>query len=148
MWTISKAKRFRELIELAMSVSPLTDAQASEMPTMFPKWEDELEAKRVFTAEDVEKRVRVQYGGSLYVVTLPHTVQADWTPDTAASLYLRVNYRAGYREIPEHITSVHPFHEGEEGIDADGVVWVSKYDNNVYTPVQYADNWYRKEAGE
>lgn len=144
MWTRTKAERIRALVEKAMAVSPLTDAEASEMPTMFPKWDD-LPAGYEFKKEDVAKRPRVWYGGKLYVVTGVHKVQADWTPDVAVSLYEYVPYRDGYREIPEHITAAHPFSKGEEGIDADGVIWVSKKDNNVYTPTQYADNWMKKE---
>ena len=143
MWTRTKAERIRALLERAVSVSPLTDAEASEMPTMFPAW-DKLPAGHEFTAEDVENRVRIERGGKLYVVTQPHKVQADWTPETAVSLYEYVPYRNGYREIGEYITAAHPFSKGEEGIDSDGIVWISLYDNNVYTPAQHAANWERK----
>ena len=145
-WTRERAHRVRELLEKAMVVSPLTDAEASEVPTMFPAWED-LPDGHEFTAKDVQDRVRVEYVGKLYVVTQPHKVQADWTPDVAVSLYEEVQYRGGYRVIGEYITAENPFSAGEEGIDAQDVVWVSKYDNNVYTPAQYEANWTRKETG-
>lgn len=141
MWTRAKAERWRALLE--KSTATLTDAEASEVPTMFSKWEDYPEGHK-FTAEDVQNRLRVYYGGKLWVVTQPHDKQAGWTPDVAVSLYEYVPYRDGYREIPEHITAVHPFRAGEEGIDADDVVWVSKVANNTYTPTQYPANWERK----
>jgi hypothetical protein len=145
-WTREKAFRYRALVEKAMASSSLTDAEASEVPTMFPAWEDLPEGYE-FKKEDVEKRPRVLYCDKLYAVTEQHKKQADWTPDVAVSLYEYVAYRDGYREIPEHITAVHPFRAGEEGIDVQDVVWVSKYDNNVYTPAQYEANWTRKETG-
>ena len=143
IWTRTRARRARELLEKAMAAAPLTDAEASEIPTLFPHWEDIPEGHE-YTQEDVEKRPRVYYGGSLYVIVQPHRRQADWPPD-AVSMYERVAYRGGIREIPEHITAEFPFREGEEGIDADGAVWVSLCDNNVYTPAQYAQNWRRKD---
>jgi hypothetical protein len=33
------------------------------------------------------------------------------------------------------------FSKGEKGIDADGVIWVSLYNDNVYTPTQFKSNW-------
>lgn len=33
----------------------------------------------------------MQYGGLLYKVTTAHTSQADWTPDTAATLFTRID---------------------------------------------------------
>ena len=144
-WTKERAYRVRALLEKAMAVSPLTDAEASEVPTMFPAWDKLLSEGRTFTADDVANRLRVQYGGKLYLVIQPHKVQADWTPEAAPSLYTEVKYRLGYRVIGEYITAEAAFSAGECGIDADGVVWESLVDNNVYTPVQYPGNWTRKE---
>ena len=145
MWTRTEANRYRALIERAMSVSPLTDAEASEVPTMFPAWEN-IPAGREFKAEDIEKKPRLSYAGKLYLVTGVHKVQADWTPDTAHSLYTEIKYRKGHRVIEDHITTEERFSAGETGIDAEDVVWVSKVDNNVYTPTQYPDNWERRET--
>lgn len=141
MWTRAKAERWHEL--LGKSTTQLTDAEASEVPTMFDRWEDYPEGYE-FKKEDVANRLRVYYSGKLWAVTQPHKKQADWTPDVAVSLYEHVPYRNGYREIPEYITAAHPFRKDEEGIDADDVVWISKVDNNVYTPTQYPANWERK----
>lgn len=141
----ARAERIRELLEKATIASPLTDAEASEEPTLFPAWDKFLEEGRTFTQEYVQKRPRVEYNGKLYFVIGAHTVQANWTPDTAVSLYTEIKYRKGHRVIEEYITAEEKFRKGETGIDADDVVWISKVDNNVYTPVQYPNNWERKE---
>ena len=39
------------------------------------------------------------------------------------------------------ITVAKKFSKGEKGIDADGVIWVSLYNDNVYTPTQFRSNW-------
>ena len=140
-----RAERIRELLEKATIASPLTDAEASEEPTLFPSWEKMLEEGRVFSKEDVQKRPRIEYKGKLYFVIGVHTVQDNWTPDTATSLYTEIKYRKGHRVIEEYITAEEKFHKGETGIDDEDVVWVSKVDNNVYTPKQYPNNWERKE---
>ena len=96
----------------------------------------------------MQKRFRFTYGGKLYVVTQAHTMQSDWTPETAVSLYEEVQYKNGIRLIPENITAENPFSAGERGMDADGVIWVSNCDNNVYTPAQYERNWTREDSQE
>lgn len=144
-FTRTRAERIRALLEKAMATSPLTDAEASEEPTLFPAWENLLADGHTFTQEDVQNRPRLEYNGKLYFVIGAHTVQADWTPDTATSLYTEIKYRKGHRVIGEYITAEEKFKRGETGIDADDVVWVSKVDNNVYTPKQYFSNWERME---
>lgn len=141
----ARAERIRELLEKATIASPLTDAEASEEPTLFPSWEKMLADGHVFTQEEVDKRPRIEHKGKLYFVIGVHTVQENWTPDTAVSLYTEIKYRKGHRVIEEYITAEEKFRKGETGIDADDVVWISKVDNNVYTPVQYPSNWERKE---
>ena len=138
-----RAERIRELLEKATIASPLTDAEASEEPTLFPAWEKMLGHE--FTQEEVAKRPRIEYKGKLYFVIGVHTVQENWTPDTAVSLYTEVKYRKGHRVIEEYITAEEKFRKGETGIDDEDVVWISKVDNNVYTPKQYPDYWERKE---
>ena len=140
-WTKEKAQRIRSILETAMAQSGLSDEEASRWTALFPAWETLLQKKTVFGTAEVEQRFRLRYNGALYVVTQPHAMQADWTPDTAASLYERVLYRRGIRVIPETITAAHPFSAGEKGIDEGGTVWISRVPDNVYTPAQYPDSW-------
>ena len=62
-------------------------------------------------------------------------------PDHAPSLWADIDYRDGYRIIPETITVTTAFSKGEKGWWTDGKLYESKVDSNVYTPAQYADNW-------
>ncbi len=64
-------------------VDDLDDEQAIEVPALFPAWAD-------FIGKQVEVDKRMFYGGRLWRVLQAHTVQAEWTPDVAASLFTEV----------------------------------------------------------
>ena len=66
--------------------------------------------------------------------------RAENDPDHAPTLWAALEYRDGYRIIPETITVTTAFSEGEYGWWGD-VLYRSKVNSNVYTPAQYADNW-------
>ena len=65
-------------------------------------------------------------------------------PDNAPNLWADLPYRDGYRIIPDIIPVTADFSAGELGWWGD-VLYRSKVDANVYTPVQYPENW---EAAE
>lgn len=142
--TEARARAIRALIEKASA--SLSDKDASCAAELFPAWQSLLDEGHTFTQEEVNTRPRLRYGDKLYVVTQPHTMQQGWTPDNAPSLYEEIGYRDGIRLIPAYITAANPFSKGERGMDGDGVIWISKVDNNVYTPTQYAQNWERESA--
>ena len=68
---------------LQTQVDDLPDEQAMDVPALFPAWADLI-------GQQVEADKRLFYGGRLWKVLQAHTVQADWTPDVAASLYTEV----------------------------------------------------------
>lgn len=61
-------------------------------------------------------------------------------PDNAPVLWEDIEYRNGFRVIPEVITVGKAFAEGEVGYWGD-VLYRSKVNANVYTPDQYSVNW-------
>ena len=60
--------------------------------------------------------------------------------DNAATLWEDIQYRLGYRVIPETITVGLAFAKNELGWWGD-ILYRSKVDSNVYTPEQYPPNW-------
>lgn len=95
-----------------------------------------------YDGELVEAGTRINHNGMLFkaAVDLWNTVENN--PDNAPDLWERILYHDGIRIIPETITVTSAFAEGEKGYwEADGNVYISKVNNNVYTPEQYADNW-------
>lgn len=78
------------ILQLAQALSlvksqaqELPDEQAAEVPALFPTWESLI-------GEHVEAGKRLFYDGRLWKVLQAHTIQAEWTPDVAASLFTEV----------------------------------------------------------
>lgn len=78
------------ILQLAQALSlvksqaqELPDEQAVKVPALFPTWESLI-------GEAVEAGKRLFYAGRLWKVIQAHTIQAEWTPDVAASLFTEV----------------------------------------------------------
>ena len=127
----SKAIALRRAI-LAGSVS-LSDAIASTAPELFPRLKED--------GSLVEAGTRICHGGKVLVAAADLWDTAENSPDKAPTLYEELEYIDGIRKIPDVITVAKKFSKGEKGIDADGVIWVSLYNDNVYTPTQFKSNW-------
>lgn len=118
------ARSFRPFIErLAKDVD---DTEALEHPEAFPIW-------KIDTAYVKDERVR--YKELLYKVLQNHTSQADWTPDIAVSLYVKISEE----EYPEW---VQPQGSHDAYMIGDKVShlekhWISTVDNNVWEPSVY-----------
>ena len=137
MTLIELARKLRPLIEKA--ALSLSDADASVAPTLFPRLKGD--------GSLVSHGTRICWqnaDGSLCIkraaVDLWDT--AENTPGAAPTLWEDVAYHDGIRIIPETITSTLAFSEGELGYwPADGKIYRSKQNGNVWTPEQYADAW-------
>ena len=80
MITRELARKFRKFIE-QMSENA-TDEEALDNILAFPKWE---------VGKEYVKDERIRYENVLYKVLQSHTSQADWTPNIAVSLYVKVS---------------------------------------------------------
>lgn len=128
MITKAKAYQLRHMIEKA-SIS-LSDDDAFSVPELFPSW-------AVDTAYKMDDRIR--YNGKLYKVLQDHTSQADWTPDTAVSLYVEVA-EPGTIPVWKQPTGAHDAYMTGDKVhypDAEGAVYVSTIDYNTYAPTVY-----------
>lgn len=82
----------------------------------------------------------VSYDGSNVVtLTLPEG-STENNPDNAPTLWEDINYKEGYRIIPDTITVGTAFALNEYGW-WNGTLYKSLLDTNVYTPEQYAAGW-------
>ncbi len=73
-----------QAVSLAKSqAQELPDEQAAEVPALFPAWADLI-------GQQVEAGKRLFYAGRLWKVLQTHTIQENWTPDVAASLFTEV----------------------------------------------------------
>ena len=79
----------------------------------------------------------MRYDGVLYKCLQDHTVQVDWTPTAASSLWAKVLI-PDPDIIPEweQPDSTNPYMAGDKVI-LDGIIYVSLIDNNVWKPTDY-----------
>ena len=121
MITRELALKFRRFIE-QMSVNA-TDEEALDNILAYPKWE---------VGKAYEKDFRLRYEDTLYKVLQNHTSQADWTPDKAVSLYVKVSIE----EFPEWVQpqGSHDAYMKGDKVSHNDRHWISLIDANVYEP--------------
>lgn len=115
----------------------LTDAEASTVIPLYPALKGE--------GELVQAGTRINWYGQLKRAAVDLWDTAENNPDNAPTLWEDINYRDGYRVIPEVITAGLAFSKGEIGW-WDGVLYQSLIDANVYTPDAYPAGWEVYEA--
>ena len=128
------------LVELALKLRPiieqasasLDNKTASTAPTLFPRLKQDGSLVRSGT--------RINWNGELKraSVDLWDTLEND--PDHAPTLWEDIDYKDGYRIIPETITAGTAFALDECGW-WNGVLYRSKLAANTYTPDQYPRGW-------
>ena len=117
------------------------DTQAEkilEIPSAFPKYAvgKAYKVKEIF-----------QYGENavgdpqLYQVLQEHTSSAEWTPDTAASLYKKIGVtEEGFPEWVQPLGASDAYNTGDI-VSYNGVLYESTIDGNVWDPVSYPAGW-------
>ena len=88
----------------------------------------------------VEHGTRINWNGTLKRAAVDLWDTAENNPDNAPALWEDILYRLGHRIIPDVITVGLAFSKGETGWWGD-TLYVSKVDNNVWTPAEYMTNW-------
>ena len=103
----------------------LTDAEALNTPLLFPRWAVGVE----YQTDD-----RLCYEGDLYKVLQNHTSQANWTPDVAVSLYVKIDDPS--IEWPEwhQPAGAHDAYMAGDKVSHNDKHWISDVDNNVWEP--------------
>ena len=126
----SKAVSLRTAIETA-AVS-LDDRAASTAAALFPR----------LTGDGalIPAGTRINWRGTVKRAAADLWDTAENAPDRAADLWEDIEYRDGYRIIPDVITAAGAFALGECGWRGD-MLWRSKLAANVYTPEQYPAGW-------
>lgn len=126
--TRAKAYALRALIERA--AASLSDTDALEAVELFPVWAADT---------SYEQGQRIRYGDKLYRCVQAHTAQIGWEPDKTPALWTEV---AKPGEIPvwRQPTGAQDAYNAGDKVhypDADGPVYVSTVDNNVWAPDVY-----------
>lgn len=130
--TREKAYALRALIEQA--AASLSDEDALGGVELFPAWTAGETTGINYSVND-----RVRYDGRLWKCVQAHTSQIGWEPDRTPALWTEV---AEPGEIPvwRQPTGAQDAYSRGDRVhypDADGAVYVSTVDNNVWEPTVY-----------
>lgn len=128
--TRAEAIKLRAIVEIASA--SLDDKTASEAAMLFPSYKGD--------AELVKAGTRINHRGAIKKAAVDLWGTPENNPDNAPTLWEDIQYREGYRIIPEVITVTTAFAKDECGWWGDAL-YKSLIDGNVYTPEQYASGW-------
>jgi hypothetical protein len=128
--TRKEALKLRAIIEQA--IVSLDDKTASEGAILFPKL--------MQTNELISAGTRINWNGTLKRASVDLWDTEANNPNNAPNLWEDIEYKEGYRIIPETITVGTAFTKDEYGW-WNGVLYKSLLDANVYTPDQYPNGW-------
>ena len=124
-----------------LAVKPLIQAESLSSDEM-------LEVAPLFPAYEVGKAYSIgdvfTYKRSLYEVIQAHTSQADWPPDTTASLY-KNHTPKGEMEDWRQPLGAHDAYMTGDRVLFNGKTYISKIDNNVWSPDVYG--WQLEDSG-
>ena len=109
-----------------------TDTQASLAVSVYPTLKQD--------GSLIKSGTRINHNGTIIRAAVDLYDTETNSPENASTLWETLNYKDGYRIIPEVITVGTAFSKGELGWWNDEL-YESLVDSNVYTPDQYAPNW-------
>ena len=122
-------KLIADIVKLRESA---TDAQASSAVSVYPTLKQD--------GSLIKSGTRINYNDTIIRAAVDLYDTETNSPENAPVLWETLNYKDGYRIIPEVITVGTAFSKGELGWWNDEL-YKSLVDSNVYTPAQYAPNW-------
>ena len=127
---LERARMLRK--NIIVSSASLEDKVASETPELFARLNQNGELIKVGT--------RINWNGELKRASVDLYDTLENNPDNAPTLWEDIEYKEGYRIIPQTITVGTAFSKDELGWWED-TLYKSLLDNNVWTPEQYPSGW-------
>ena len=130
MSILDTARAMRRVIEQGAAV--LDDRTVSTAPEALPRLRQD--------GSLIKAGERINWGGTIKSAAVDLWDTEANNPDNAPTLWEDIDYRDGYRIIPQTITAGTAFALDECGWWGD-TLYRSKVNSNVYTPAVYPDNW-------
>ena len=128
-------EQLRRAIQIV--VSNVTEEQAMEIATVYPKYEvgKSYKSNEMFT-----HGVNEVGDPQLYKVVHAHTSQADWIPASTPSLYKAIGVKDGYVEWSAPAGAHDTYSKGDIVLYQEKL-YISTVDNNNYAPVVVDGAW-------
>lgn len=133
---IQAIEQLRRAIQ--MFASGVTDEQALEIATIYPKYE----AGKAYKVGDYFTYGENEVGDpQLYKVVQNHTSQADWIPSGTPSLYEPIGLNDNGHPIWSKPSGAHDAYNIGDIVDYNGKLYKSLTDGNAYSPDEYPTGW-------
>ena len=127
---IEQARKLRPIVEQA-AIS-LDDQTASAAPMLFQRLKED--------GALVSAGTRINWNGTIKKAAVDLWDTAENNPENAPGLWQDIEYKDGYRIIPDTLTVTTAFAKDECGWWKDEL-YRSLVDANIYTPAAYPQNW-------
>ena len=133
---LQAAEQFRRAIQIF--VADLSDEQALEISTVYPKYEI---GKAYKTGDRFTEGINGVGDAQLYKVVQDHISQADWHPSNTPSLYKAIGVTEdGYDEWSAP-TGAHDTYSIGDIVSYQGTLYISTVDGNAYAPGVVNGQW-------
>lgn len=127
----------RQIIQSAIKYARqiADDTEALNVKFLYKEFDKQI-------GRDVSVGEYMQYNDKLYKVLQAHTVQANWTPEAAPSLFAEVLTDPTGETIKDWVQpdSTNPYMKGDK-VRYEGVVYESLINQNVWSPSAYPQGW-------
>ena len=133
---VQAAEQFRRALQ--MFAQSLTDEQALEIATVYPKYE----VGKTYSVGDF-----FTYGSNnvddpqLYKVVQSHTSQNGWIPSENPSLYEPIGLNSDGYPVWSQPSGAHDAYNKGDIVDYNGTLYKSLIDGNSYSPDVYPAGW-------
>lgn len=123
---------------LQMFVRSLSDDDAMEVATVYPKYE----VGKNYKVDDIFTYGENNVGDpQLYRVVRDHTSAEEWIPSATASLYSPIGLTKEGYPIWSRPTGAHDTYNTGDIVEYNGTLYKSLIDGNTYSPEEYPAGW-------
>ena len=125
------------LAETYSAMEKLDDKAASICVTLLPIMH--------YNGALIPYKTRINWNNTVKMAALDLYDREENNPENAPTLWTDINYRDGYRIIPNTVTAAEAFSLGERGWWGNDL-YESTINNNVWTPIEYPNGWTKVEV--
>lgn len=140
MFMTKEALEIRKALQIFLSTLDVDADSANmlEVASVFPRYQ----VGKAYKVKDVFAYGENAVGDAqLYQVLQDHTSAAEWTPDTAVSLYKPIGVTEdGYPEWVQPLGATDAYNTGDV-VSYNGLLYRSTVDGNVWAPDTYPAGW-------
>jgi hypothetical protein len=126
-YTVQPGIHGRPVFYDAATMQEITETEVSDMIEAYPAWVVDTS----YTTD-----TKLKYDGKLYMVVMPHTSQADWTPNLVPALYREI-YPETLIAPWKQPTGAHDAYQIGDKVTHNGKTWECTVANNVWEPGVY-----------